>query len=230
MFHANEVLNLVLFLGILIPSIILHEVAHGWVAERLGDPTAREAGRITINPIPHLDPVGSLLVPGVLAFSGAPVIGWAKPVPVSPSRLGHPMRDTAVVALAGPGTNFLIAAVIAIAGRFDPTPGWTCAGFGIGEQGVCLGAGQWVDAPGLGARLLLGAVVVNVLLGLFNLLPIPPLDGSKLVPPLLPAHAREGYYRLAPYGFLVLLALVFLVPGGLEFLWDAAGWILRLLV
>ena len=117
MIHDNALIDAVAFVAILLPSVILHEIAHGWLADRFGDPTARAAGRLTLNPIPHIDPVGSLLVPGLLAATGATVFGWAKPVPVQPGRFSRPRELMAVVALAGPATNFAIAVLI---GRLGP--------------------------------------------------------------------------------------------------------------
>ena len=237
MIHSNELLNVVLFVGILIPSIIFHEVSHGWVAERFGDRTARDAGRITLNPIRHIDPFGSLLVPGLMAFAGGPIFGWAKPVPVNPAALPRPTRDMAVVALAGPVSNLVLAAAVALVVRWPMVDNPSCTGFGtlvdIGgrELGVqCLGGGAGVATGGLATRVLLALVVVNIALAIFNLLPIPPLDGSRLLPLALGERARVAYYRFSAYGILVLFALLFLFPGGLAFVWDLTGSIAGLLI
>jgi len=211
--HSNEVLNVVLFIGVLIPSIIFHEVAHGWVAERFGDRTARDTGRITLNPISHIDPFGSLLVPGLMAFAGGPVFGWAKPVPVNPAALRHPTRQMAIVALAGPAANLLLAFAVAVAVRWQ-----------------CLGGGEGIWTTGLGTRIFLAIVVVNIALAIFNTLPIPPLDGSRLLPLVLSEEARGVYYRFSQYGFIVLFALLFMFDGALSFIWDwtlrIAGWMI----
>ncbi|MCJ7725090.1 MAG: site-2 protease family protein [Acidimicrobiia bacterium] len=237
MIHSNELVNAVLFIGVLIPSIILHEIAHGWVAERFGDRTARDAGRITLNPIPHIDPFGSLLLPGLLAFAGGPVFGYAKPVPVNPAALRQPTRHMAIVALAGPATNLLLAFVVAMVVRWPVVSERACDGFGqlvdhlgrsLGTQ--CLGGGEGVATGGVATRIFLAFVVVNIALAIFNVLPIPPLDGSRLLPLVLSERARIAYYRLSQYGFLLLFALVFMFRGALSFIWDWTGWIAGLLI
>ncbi len=173
-----------LFIAVLIPSVILHEVSHGWVAERFGDTTARRAGRLTLNPLPHIDPVGTLLVPALLAFSGAPVFGWAKPVPVVPARMRHPLRDMALVGLAGPVTNLSLAL---IAGRLllPLASGWT-------------------------AVVLAYFAIVNVILAVFNLLPIPPLDGSRLLALVFGSKGRQVLATIEPFGILVVFALLWI--------------------
>lgn len=185
-------------IAIVILSIIFHEVAHGYVANWLGDPTARLQGRLTLNPISHIDPVGSVLIPGILALSGTPfLIGWAKPVPYNPYNLRHGKWGEALVAFAGPGTNILIAIFFAILFR---------AGFLAGPM--------WVQIGVL-------VIIANLVLAIINLIPIPPLDGSKIVKALLPAQAAMGYarlesmtYALGPFGLIgVLLLLVFVFSG-----------------
>ncbi len=171
---------------------MFHEVSHGLVARRLGDPTAQQAGRLTLNPIPHIDPFGSVLLPALLALSGAPVFGWAKPVPVNPRHFARPTEGMALTAVAGPLSNVLLAV---IAGRL-------ILPFASGWLAVAI----W--AFGL----------VNVVLAVFNLLPVPPLDGSRLVPLFLGERGRAAYARVEPYGFLVLFGLIFLLPGALDFL------------
>ncbi len=232
MIHSNDVLNAVLLIGVLIPSIIFHEVAHGWVAERFGDPTARQAGRITLNPIRHIDPLGSLIVPGVMAFAGGPIFGWAKPVPVNPGRLREPIRHMAIVALAGPATNLVLAAAVALVVRWPLVGEPACTGLGqlVDQTGrslntQCLGGGEGVATGGLATRIFLAIVVVNIALALFNMLPIPPLDGSRLLPLVLPARAKAAYYRYSQYGIIVLVALFMLSRGALSFIWDWTGWI-----
>jgi len=213
MIHDNTAVDVALFLAVLLPSIILHEVAHGYVAERFGDDTARRAGRLTLNPVPHIDPFGSVLLPAMLALAGANVFGWAKPVPVNPSRFARPTGQMALVALAGPGTNLALAAVAGVLGPFVDTGG------GIG-----------ITTNALWGRLVFAFVLVNVALAIFNLLPIPPLDGSKLVPLVLSERGRIRFYQFSQYGFLVLFVLLFVFDEALFFMGDAIAWVIRLIV
>ena len=189
----------------LVIAIVFHEVAHGYAAKLLGDPTASDRGRLTLNPIRHVDPVGTLLVPGALALLGGPVFGWAKPVPVNKRRLNNPRFGMMAVAAAGPGSNFVLAAVGAVAlGLVMPL------GISFGspmESGAALlvnglGEPEWL-ATGLFYFLL-----VNIFLGLFNLLPIPPFDGSHIVGGLLPARMRAGWEKLQGIGMALLLVLI----------------------
>ena len=182
-----------LLAAILIPclviAIVFHEVAHGLAARALGDPTAQELGRLSLNPIRHVDPVGTIFLPGALALAGLPVFGWAKPVPVNARRLSNPRFGMMAVAAAGPGTNFLLAALGAVAlGLLAP------------------------EGPGLLAVGLISFISINVFLGLFNLLPIPPFDGSHIVEGLLPRRAAALYARARPLGMVLVLALLVLAP------------------
>ncbi len=176
-------------------AIVFHEVAHGWTALWLGDPTAKEQRRLSFNPLRHVDPFGTVILPGLLALSGAPVFGWAKPVPVIKQRLRNPRFGMMAVAIAGPGSNLLMAGIAAVV-------------VGLMVQGV-------TQPPGgvLGFVLfsLFQFIQINIFLALFNMLPIPPFDGSHIVEGLLPRAMVPGYERLAPLGFpLVLLVLVIL--------------------
>ncbi|SHN64728.1 site-2 protease family protein [Erythrobacter sanguineus] len=189
----------------LIVAIVFHEVAHGYMARLLGDPTASERGRLTLNPIAHVDPIGTLLVPGALALLGGPVFGWAKPVPVNKWRLDNPRYGMMAVAAAGPGSNFVLASVGAVLlGLSMP------AGLGFGgdmEAGAALlvnglGEPQWL------ATGLFYFILVNIFLGLFNLLPIPPFDGSHIVGGLLPERMRAGWEKLQGVGMALLIALI----------------------
>jgi len=229
MIDDNRVLDVVLFLAVLLPSVIFHEVSHGWVAERLGDPTARRAGRITLNPIRHIDPVGSLLFPAVLAAAGQSVWGWARPVPVEPGRFRHPTRGMAWVALAGPATNLALAAV---AGGLGPFVDLRSGGAAAAERAAVYWPGLEIGATtgALWARVLFAFLLVNCALAIFNMLPIPPLDGSRLVPLVLPPKGREAFDRLAPYGFLVIFLLVVVFPGALGFIGKAVGGLVRVVV
>lgn len=229
MISDNRVLDVVLFLAVLLPSVIFHEVAHGWVAERLGDPTARRAGRLSLNPIRHIDPVGSVLFPAVLAAAGQSVWGWARPVPVEPGHFRHPTRGMAGVGLAGPATNLALATTFARAGPFvDLRSGGAAAAreAAVYWPGLQVGA----TSGALWARVLFAVVLVNCALAVFNMLPIPPLDGSRLVPLVLPPAGRQAFNRLAPYGFLLLFLLVVVLPGALGFVGNAVGWLVRVLV
>jgi Zn-dependent protease len=223
--HDNAFIDAVAFLAILIPSIVLHELSHGWVAERFGDPTARQAGRLTLNPVRHVDPMGSLVVPGLLALSGQTVFGWAKPVPVQPAHFARPTGTMALVALAGPATNLALALVIGRLGPFvDLETG--------AHRGVVLVSSLGIGLTGdsLWARLAFGALVLNAALAVFNMLPIPPLDGSRLVPLVLPPAGRALWARASQYGFVVLLLLIFVFEGALGFMGDVIGWLARLAV
>ena len=186
-----DIIIIIFYLCVLIFSAIVHEVAHGYVAERLGDPTARLAGRLTLNPISHLDPFGSILLPLILYFStgGSVVFGWAKPVPYNPNYLKDPKLGAGKIAAAGPISNLAIAGIFGIILRIA-----TAAGYGASPL------------------LLLLSIVIytNVLLAIFNLMPIPPLDGSKVLFALLPRtmQMHELEHFLNRYGFYILIAFV----------------------
>jgi len=197
------------FALVLIPSLVIaivfHEVAHGYAARALGDPTASERGRLTLNPLRHVDPVGTLLVPGFLALVGGPVFGWAKPVPVNKARLANPRFGMMAVAAAGPASNFLLAAIGAVLlGLTMPQ--------GLGMSGdQADGATMLVDALGQPQWLATGLfyfILVNSFLGLFNLLPIPPFDGSHIVGGLLPRGLRAVWERIQGVGMVLMVALI----------------------
>jgi Zn-dependent protease len=187
----------VIFFGCLVAAIILHEISHGVVALWFGDDTAKRAGRLTLNPLPHIDPFGSIVLPALGALTGLPIIGFAKPVPVTPARLRSPRRDMLFVSLAGPFTNFLLMAAAALVTR------------SLLRGGGFLGTGIGSDSPDLAVQIFFAFAVVNLFLGLFNLLPIPPLDGSAMVERILPASWLPGWHRFRPYGILVLFVLIF---------------------
>jgi Zn-dependent protease len=187
----------VIFFGCLVAAVILHEISHGVVALWFGDDTAKRAGRLTLNPIPHIDPFGSIILPAMGAITGLPIIGFAKPVPVTPARLRNPRRDILFVSLAGPFTNFLLMAVAALVTR------------SLLRGGGLLSTGIGSDSPDVAVQIFFAFAVVNLFLGLFNLLPIPPLDGSAMVERVLPARWLPGWHRFRPYGFLLLFVLVF---------------------
>lgn len=173
----------------LIVAIVFHEVAHGWTALALGDPTAKEQRRLSLNPIRHVDPVGTLIVPGALALFGGPVFGWAKPVPVRKDRLDNPRYGMMAVAAAGPGSNLLMALIAAIAlGLIGPVAG--------NPPGAIASAGLYTF------------IGINIFLALFNLLPIPPFDGSHILEGLLPRSMAAQYAKLQQVGMFLLIALI----------------------
>ncbi|WP_427963534.1 site-2 protease family protein [Altererythrobacter sp.] len=191
----SDTVSLIIVLApALIVAIVFHEVAHGLVASWLGDPTAREQKRLSLNPLRHVDPVGTLLVPGMLALASGPIFGWAKPVPVVKRRLRNPRYGMMAVAAAGPATNFVLAALGAIA---------------LGLLAPAL-APDGADGPGLVTQGLFYFILINIFLGMFNLLPIPPFDGSHIVEGLLPRRYVHLYERLRPFGMLLFMGLVLL--------------------
>ena len=177
--------KIVLF-GCLIVAVILHEISHGVVALLYGDDTAKRAGRLTLNPVPHIDPLGSVILPAMAVLGGFPFIGWAKPVPVNPMKLRDPRRQMLYVGLIGPFTNFGLMALSAIAAR------------------------SLTGGPGLDAQDVFEYFAyVNLFLGIFNLLPIPPLDGSALIERVLPSRSLPAWYKFRPYGILLLFVGIF---------------------
>lgn len=173
-------------------AITVHEVAHGWMALRLGDHTAQMMGRLTLNPVHHVDPVGTLLVPGILLLFGGVIFGWAKPVPVSWDKLGSPKRDMAIVALAGPIANLLMAVLWALILRFGIVlaPELPLVGVPLAYMGVA-------------------GIFINAILMALNLIPLPPLDGGRILVGLLPGPLAYKVSRIEPYGFFILLGLLF---------------------
>lgn len=191
-----------LVLAVIIPSIILHEVAHGAAAFAFGDDTAKRAGRLTLNPIRHVDPVGTLILPGLMALSGLGAFGYAKPVPVNPARMRSPRNHGLLVSLAGPATNVALALVSVVLLRYARP-----AGTGIAVRQALLYGFGGLD---VGDRLLFLMGFLNVSLAVLNLLPIPPLDGSAIIERFLPPRAWRSWAVVRQYGMVVLL-LVFLI-------------------
>jgi Zn-dependent protease len=187
----------VILFGCLVVAVILHEISHGVAALWCGDDTAKRAGRLTLNPVPHVDPFGSIVLPALGALSGLPVIGYAKPVPVDPARLRRPRRDMVLVSLAGPFTNFVLMSGAALVARWMYSEGRGIGGALDSSTGDVL------------LEIVFYFALVNLLLGLFNLLPIPPLDGSALIERLLPERWLPHWYRFRPYGLALLFVLVF---------------------
>lgn len=185
---------LALSIVILLFSVIIHEVMHGFVAKKFGDHTAERAGRLTLNPIPHIDLFGTILLPALLIFTGSPILfGWAKPVPVNPLNFSNLRRGELLVSGAGILANFGLAAAAALTYHILNALPQTF--------------------PALLGALLRFTVIINLVLGIFNLFPIPPLDGSKVLLSQLPLHLARQYQKIEPYGFLILLILL-MVPFG----------------
>lgn len=189
--ELNTIQRLIIWVLPVLSAITLHEVAHGRVALRLGDTTAKTQGRLSLNPLRHVDPVGTVLVPAVLFFLSGFIFGWAKPVPVDYRRLRHPKRDMALVALAGPGANLVMAI------------GWAL----IMSLGVALApAAPWIGMP----LYYMGqaGILINIIIGVLNMLPIPPLDGSRVLVGLLPNRVGMLIARVEPFGLVILLLML----------------------
>ncbi len=195
-------------------AITLHEVAHGWVANKFGDKTALMMGRITLNPIKHIDLIGTIIVPLVLLALGGFIFGWAKPVPVTQRNLRHPRRDMAIVALAGPVANLIMAVFWALIMRL---------GYFIHVEGLSVGRPIiWMGQAG---------VFINLMLMILNLIPLPPLDGGRVVSNILPPKVAYHYDRIEPFGFMILLILLVTgILGGVlgPLIFGSARWLLRL--
>jgi Zn-dependent protease len=190
-------------------AVTLHEVAHGWAARELGDDTADKLGRLSFNPLKHVDPVGTVLVPGLLYALAGIVFGWAKPVPVNWDKLRNPRRDMALVALAGPLANVVMLLA------------WAA----VAKLGLSYGQDYFMTTG-------LAGIMINAVLIALNLLPVPPLDGSRVVSALLPAEMALQYGRIEPYGLIILLVLIF--SGALDRLMkptmDVIGWVMQTLL
>ena len=202
MYSASNLLMIVELVLLVMFSAIVHECAHGWMAYKLGDPTAKEMGRLTLNPLAHIDPVGSILIPLMMALVGGPMFAFAKPVPFNPRRLRNPERDEALVALAGPVSNILQAIIGTVLLWATVT---------ISDAMIENGIDVW-DASNVLVQIFVNYISINLTLAFFNLIPIPPLDGSKLISPLLHGEARKVYNYLQMYGMPILLILVYVLP------------------
>lgn len=203
----DTVINIALVLAVIVPSIVLHEVAHGWTALRFGDDTAKRAGRLTLNPIRHIDPFGTVLLPAILAFTTGSAFGYAKPVPVVPARMRRPRDHGLLVSLAGPAANVILAVLAAVVLR------------------------QVTSATNVAVIDIVWRFgVINAILAAFNLLPIPPLDGSALVERVLPRRYLPRWRQIRQYSMAILLVLVLLLPQvlGTVFGWAVDLWSLLL--
>ncbi len=212
--------------AVLLFSLSIHEASHAWMADRLGDYTARYLGRVTLNPIPHIDPIGTVLFPLLQFFVHFPLIGWAKPVPINSAHLRNPRKDQIFISIAGPCANLLAGGIafflLLIFKIFSPQAR------GFIEFMIVVGripVHGSVLAPVLG--ILYYAMIINLLLAMFNIIPIPPLDGHWVLYGLLPANAAAAFQRMGSYGFIVLYALMF--TGALRFILIPVGLVVGLL-
>jgi Zn-dependent protease len=191
-----------LFFAALVPSVILHEVSHGAVALVFGDDTARRAGRLTLNPLRHIDPFGTIILPALLLLSGLGAFGYAKPVPVNVSHLRHPRNEGVLVSLVGPAVNIVLAVLFGLL-YAHAVP--------MSVKGSVVQTGN-ISAQPAWAQLVFVAGYVNVILAVFNLIPLPPLDGSAVVERVLPSKLLPAYYRIRPFTLFLPLVVVVLFP------------------
>jgi Zn-dependent protease len=199
-FTPENLLLAAILIPCLIIAIVFHEVAHGWTALALGDSTAKDRNRLSFNPLRHVDPVGTILLPGAMLFLGGPIFGWAKPVPVIKDRLNNPRFGMMAVGAAGPAMNFFLAAVGAVV-------------LGLFASYFAGASSEFIEVAG---QAMTTFIVINIFLALFNLLPIPPFDGSHIVEGLLPPSAARIYEKARPAGMLLffgIIALSWFAPG-----------------
>jgi len=204
--YVPRALQIVLMVFVLYLAIVVHEVAHGYVANLRGDPTAKRLGRLTLNPLPHIDIFGSIIIPAFMIISGGPIIGWAKPVPVDIRRFKDPLGDFAITSLAGPVSNTLQALVYVLLFHAASSLGWP----------------GWI--------LFLGYIgaLINLILAIFNMIPIPPLDGSRLVAAVLPTRLAVQYLSIERFGFIIIFGLLWL--GAFRILFRVAEGLVQTLI
>jgi len=204
-----SIVIIIISLFVLFFAITVHEASHGWAAFKMGDPTAYNMGRVTLNPLAHIDPIGTVLFPLILVVIGAPVFGWAKPVPVNPLNLRNPRRDNLWITAAGPASNLIVASLalvgIIVLKLISPNVTVFLYNFLIRQGSFPRG---FYPLEGL-ALILYFTVLINTLLAVFNLIPIPPLDGSGILMGLLSDETAQKYDRLRPFGFLIILGLIY---------------------
>ena len=205
-----DIINIVISLFVLLFAITIHEASHAWAARKKGDPTAAAMGRVSLNPLAHIDPFGTVLFPLILVLLRFPAFGWAKPVQVNPFNLRNPRRDGLWISLAGPASNLAAAAMslllIVLVKLIRPGAGFYLRDFLLNRSALPHGV---YPLEGL-VVVLFFACQINVYLALFNLIPIPPLDGSGILYGLLPPAAAQTYDRIRPYGFIIVIFLVYL--------------------
>lgn len=205
----SQILHTISYMGLpLLFAMVLHEYAHGWMAQRCGDSTAKQEGRLTINPMAHIDPFGTIILPLIcLMLPGSFLLGWAKPVPIDPRNMHQPRRDMALVAAAGPGMNLLlaVASALLLALLLTIAPTLSARNEADADPSSSLLTTMFLRPI---AMMALYSVMINVFLALFNLLPIPPLDGGRILTAILPPKPAMALARLEPYGMLILVGLI----------------------
>lgn len=199
-------MKFIITLSIFFLAVVIHEYAHGWIAWKLGDPTAKMAGRLTLNPLAHIDPIGTIALPLLLLVTHSPVVfGWAKPVPVDFHSLNNPKRDMVWVGLAGPMANILFAVFLSFILKFFTMTG-----------------------SAMFLAILSSAIIINLVLAIFNILPIPPLDGSRVAMGILPREMAIQYAKLEPYGFIIIFGLLYLGIVG-SVIWPMVMYLAKIL-
>ena len=194
-----SVIEGIISLFVVLFAISVHEASHGWAAFKMGDPTAHQLGRITLNPIRHIDPIGTILLPLMLIIMGAPPFGWAKPVPVNPLNLKDPRRDNLIISIAGPASNISVALIAFIVLKIL---------MNLNPSLIYSNGGGFANLLSPIITIVYYTIVINVILAFFNLIPIPPLDGSGVVMGLISEQAAEKYEQIRPYGFFILILLI----------------------
>ena len=225
--HRIDIGTAVIQFAVLLFSLSVHEASHAWMADRFGDYTARYLGRVTLNPVAHIDPIGTILFPILQFFTNLPLIGWAKPVPVNAAHLKDPRRDQIFISLAGPASNLLTGGIsfILLAGLklFAPQAG----GYMINMiVNMTIPHQKSLLAPIVG--ILVFSLIINLALALFNFIPVPPLDGHWMLYGLLPYNAAKALERISPYGFILLYVLMFM--GFFRFIFIPVRWVLTFLL